>query len=762
MADMNIPANDAPAKQAPAFAPPTRTDDQIFPSSKWVPIDKSNCVLDVQKSQRNPIFSIVFWDTMYFNLSTGLYSCQLDEQWFNLHKDVLKDALDITPTNNNNPYVAPPSSDTVIEYINTLGYPSTLRNVSAMSVNALYQPWRAILSMINMCLTGVPYYSEYQEHVAKYQQYMDAEHGKAEEGRATESLKATNGIKSKATKATKPAGDKESTLTSTQPPKPKPTPTQLFKAVPEKKQKLVKKTPNEPSPVKRSKGGLVGKYASLEAHSNWLINLVLKMFQEPHFGRIQPLPDVQGHGKEKVVDEQDAHDLLTLLTPKNKSPIDQFIFYRRTPMLTEASGHAESPSLDGKLALTDSEMKSDNVALGDLPVVDMKEILQQRIFEDKSYEAHEDHKKLYDAMEKSLESLPPQPPPPPPLAGASGAPGSEAPSSSKSAASAPQSMAWTISDTRYELVGISRTQELSLTDSLIQDDSIPDEQTGDMMNFLNWYCRQVNKIMLTPADLEGKAYEVVKAFHLDVIHLQFQIEEYHKMLTYQVNWTNLEGDQVRVDVNRPLPLGGPPVSQISKMKAASYPDFGLELLVPEKMWIDDVYMLLRRVENKSDQTCRFSVSSKLKPTQDMGHLDHLLGFDKQMLSTAVKLWTRNLVIRQRVEDFQLNTESYQIQLSLNKPRWDATGYKFKHDYTIIESPRAILEALAYRVKEFKIKWLNQGMNTRFWTQKDVTRSKEFIAAIERRLKTRRIYQNLECFVSGRVRAIDYRLLHRTE
>ncbi|GKB90311.1 hypothetical protein Tco_0962583 [Tanacetum coccineum] len=120
------------------------------------------------------------------------------------------------------------------------------------------------------------------------------------------------------------------------------------------------------------------------------------------------------------------------------------------------------------------------------------------------------------------------------------------------------------------------------------------------------------------------------------------------------------------------------------------------------------------------------------------------------------------------------------------PQWDATGYEFKHDYTIIESPRAvvfpvdnndqkitrfneiykfsdgtltrILEALDYRVKEFKVKRLNPSMNTRFWTQKDVTRRKEFIAAIERRLKTRRIFWNLECFVGGRVRDIDYRLL----
>ncbi|GJY67892.1 hypothetical protein Tco_0470874 [Tanacetum coccineum] len=114
------------------------------------------------------------------------------------------------------------------------------------------------------------------------------------------------------------------------------------------------------------------------------------------------------------------------------------------------------------------------------------------------------------------------------------------------------------------------------------------------------------------------------------------------------------------------------------------------------------------------------------------------------------------------------------------------GYEFKYDYTIIESPRAvvfsvdynnrkimrsneiykfsngtlthILEALDYRVKEFKVKRLNPG----FWTQKDATRSKEFIAAIERRLKTRRIFRNLECFVGGRVHDIDYRLLQRTE
>nr|GEX22055.1 hypothetical protein [Tanacetum cinerariifolium] len=48
----------------------------------------------------------------------------------------------------------------------------------------------------------------------------------------------------------------------------------------------------------------------------------LVVIREPDSGRIQPLSDVQGKGKEKVIDEQAAHDLLTLLTPKNKCPID--------------------------------------------------------------------------------------------------------------------------------------------------------------------------------------------------------------------------------------------------------------------------------------------------------------------------------------------------------------------------------------------------------------------------------------------------------
>ncbi|GKA65330.1 hypothetical protein Tco_0765037 [Tanacetum coccineum] len=162
------------------------------------------------------------------------------------------------------------------------------------------------------------------------------------------------------------------------------------------------------------------------------------------------------------------------------------------------------------------------------------------------------------------------------------------------------------------------------------------------------------------------------------------------------------------------------------MKVPRYPDFRLELLVSKQIWIDEVctydistaYCISHwwfnqqkfYIERHDSLSCQREVRNHMRilsvisikaysrygDFKDLnllllqGHLDHLSGFNKRMLSTAVKLWTRNLVIRQRVEDFQLGIESYQKLLNLTKPGWDAKGYEFKHDYTIIESPRAVV------------------------------------------------------------------------
>nr|GFD21856.1 hypothetical protein [Tanacetum cinerariifolium] len=60
----------------------------------------------------------------------------------------------------------------------------------------------------------------------------------------------------------------------------------------------------------------------------------------------------------------------------------------------------------------------------------------------------------------------------------------------------------------------------------------------------------------------------------------------------------------------------------------------------------------------------------------------------------------------------------------------------------------ILEKLDHMVKYFMLFNFNPGMENRIWFEVDRRRSKDFIEAIERRLKIQRILRRLECFVGG--------------
>ncbi|GJT49140.1 hypothetical protein Tco_0975297 [Tanacetum coccineum] len=95
-----------------------------------------------------------FWNTLTYEAKTGAYSFQLDETRFVLDANLLREALEITPIDQAHQFVSPPSGDAIMDFVNELGYTEVIHFVSRMAVNNLYQPWRAILSMINQCLTG--------------------------------------------------------------------------------------------------------------------------------------------------------------------------------------------------------------------------------------------------------------------------------------------------------------------------------------------------------------------------------------------------------------------------------------------------------------------------------------------------------------------------------------------------------------------------------------------------------------------------------
>ncbi|GJV47201.1 hypothetical protein Tco_1437413 [Tanacetum coccineum] len=143
MAEQNVPA------RAPA-----RTDEQIVPRSQWLQIRKCNLLFDAQKIQKNPIFHIyvdILRNTNFFRAFSASASVPA--------------ALDITPIDLAHPFELPPHGDTVIDFVNQLGYPEPVEFVSNISVNHVYHPWRAILTLINQCLTGKTSGSDKPRHL---------------------------------------------------------------------------------------------------------------------------------------------------------------------------------------------------------------------------------------------------------------------------------------------------------------------------------------------------------------------------------------------------------------------------------------------------------------------------------------------------------------------------------------------------------------------------------------------------------------------
>ncbi|GJW19544.1 retrovirus-related pol polyprotein from transposon TNT 1-94 [Tanacetum coccineum] len=202
--------------------------------------------------------------------------------------------------------------------------------------------------LITADIQGGQYYNAYLEKVAKHQRYLASEEGSDPDSPTPKPDKDT---KPKATKKSKPSAPK---------------------TTPEKKLKLVKETSDKPSLAKSSKRGLVTK------RRNPTISLrLVDEFKdegipenEPRFDdeeadmqravRRQPLPEVQGKGKEKVIEEQVAHTLLNLNTSKKKSTTNEYTFQRRTPETAEPTG----PSIhqeDEKATLAEVETDTEEL-----------------------------------------------------------------------------------------------------------------------------------------------------------------------------------------------------------------------------------------------------------------------------------------------------------------------------------------------------------------------------------------------------------------
>nr|GEW10604.1 histone deacetylase 14 [Tanacetum cinerariifolium] len=619
--------------------------------------------------------------------------------------------------------------------------------------------------LITVDIREASYYQEYQENMAKHRGFLAGETG------STKDLPAP--------KLAKPARKPQST-TQKAPPKPS-----ISSSATE--------TADKPTKAKRIKRSISHEDADYQNAMEEIMKDAYALpkgpfppvvIREPKSGKHQPLLEVPGKGKAKVTEEQVAHDLLNSEEESKKivlgaekggqdegqagpDPDAQAEDQTGSDAGAQAKGQAGSnpdETFKGQAGSNPDETSEGQAGLD--PNVTIQQALSlislmtspiiDLTSRPESPKQHQQLKATTTDTTTTTTTTAPRasgsqvtPPLPPPTSTNQDSPskGSATPSPSKTAATT-EHQAWTTPDVTLKPL-------ISLTPAdLDMDEAMGPDEPAQLSNEED--IRSAHILTLKPQDLEGPAYEIVKVFHPDVIHLQYQMEECHKLLT-----DSMDDLILRHNDNKPLPLGGPPgqvtiqsdfffnkdleylrygskgrrpALSISKIKAAYYPNAGIEQMVPDQFWIEE--------------ECKYNIAA-------MYSISHWW-FQRQRF--YIDRHTSEGDRSTRVEDFQLGIESYQTQ---DKYRVQMM-MRFNEIHKFSDGTlQQIVEALDYRVKEFRINRLNLGLNTRFWTRKDVDRCNAFMFAIQRRLRTRRIFRNLKSFVGGRVREGDYRLLKRT-
>ncbi|GKB27542.1 hypothetical protein Tco_0866943 [Tanacetum coccineum] len=359
---------------------------------------------------------------------------------------------------------------------------------------------------------------------------------------------------------------------------------------------------------------------------------------------------------------------------------------------------------------------------------------------------------------------------------------------------------------------------------------------------IDFYKFEMNRLKIekrTKAHLVGPDYNLLKGICQSSIDLEYNMEECYKVLSDQLDWNNPEGDRCPFDLSKPLPLKGRPgcltvaseyffnndleylkssdpekkyTMPITKTKAKIYElvdaEQGIKHWGPKrqlfyksqinifsKHHVYSTQKILSVVRRADRQLYTFKegafVDLHLNDNEDMLFLaaQHKLfqldGSDIVDLVVALRMFTRSLIIKRRVEDVQFGVESYQKKLNITKPKkeflvisakelytqsfdlpgvvyeelnnkkkvmWADELYKFS-DGTL----KLVLDKLHHRILNFLLGF-NKEMSRRKWSATDKRRSKLMVELIDKQMQERRILRNLERLVGARELEIDYMLM----
>ncbi|GJZ63915.1 hypothetical protein Tco_0620336 [Tanacetum coccineum] len=301
---------------------------------------------------------------------------------------------------------------------------------------------------------------------------------------------------------------------------------------------------------------------------------------------------------------------------------------------------------------------------------------------------------------------------------------------------------------------------------------------------------------LTQDILLGPAFNLLKGTCSSSIELEYNFQECfnvspgHQTVTADYFFTN---DLEYLKTSDPEVTYTP---SITKTKVARYKIKGIEYMVLT-LWSTINMRMTKMLKRKSSTGCEEQgnfVDLHLNNIEDMlllavqhklFHLDRSVIVDFIM---ALRMFTRSLILKRRVEDLHLGVESYQKKLNITKPHMTFLEIEFKEPYTPLYNPpgifyedlnkkkrvlradelykfsdgtlKSIRNEIHHRVLEFCLDY-NTKIPKRKWTVVDQKRSGLMIGLIDKQLREREIIRNLERLVGARELEMEYKLMTRT-
>ncbi|GJY66795.1 hypothetical protein Tco_0469033 [Tanacetum coccineum] len=167
-------------------------EEQLVPSANRLEIAKTNqrvasdsnitnsfLKLDVKILKHHKLYNLISLDTIIsiiylqqflttitHNSSNNTFQFKLDSQQLTLNADVLHIILQMPPPITSKPFTKPPTKNALLAFIKTLGYDEdpkeTMTTIPHFVATRLHEPRRAILSVLNICLTDMK--SEEQDY----------------------------------------------------------------------------------------------------------------------------------------------------------------------------------------------------------------------------------------------------------------------------------------------------------------------------------------------------------------------------------------------------------------------------------------------------------------------------------------------------------------------------------------------------------------------------------------------------------------------